>query len=144
VCASSQSTTVEASATSSGPAVSIWPPESQKPRVVYASTVYPACAKVLACARYSRSLSPQLLMKTIAGCRPAVVGSITFAFRTTPSTATTSTHLNPVVPAAVLARGAPAAIAGCAFAAVDTVVSRRDRLKRTVRTGRIGGLVSVQ
>ena len=35
VLASSQSMTVRASAMSSGPAVSIWPPEVQKPRVVY-------------------------------------------------------------------------------------------------------------
>ena len=45
------------------------------------------------------SLSPQLLMNTIAGCRPGVVDSMTFALRTTPSRAVMSTERNPVVDA---------------------------------------------
>lgn len=39
VCASAQSTTVDASATSGGPATSISPPDCQKPRTLYVSTM---------------------------------------------------------------------------------------------------------
>src|SRR5688572_11252527 len=47
---------------------------------------------------YSMSLRPQLEEKTIAGCRPAVVGATTFPFSTTPSPGM-STKRMPVVAA---------------------------------------------
>src|SRR5688572_19629351 len=71
-----QSITAETSETSFGPAVSIWPPEPQKPRVVYDTTTYPRRAKPAAWIRYWLSLSPQLLVNRIAGCLPGAVGAM--------------------------------------------------------------------
>src|SRR5205807_6224147 len=101
VFATSQSSTVDTSRTSTGPATSIFPPESHQPRGVYDSTVYPRPASAVACARYSTSLTPQLLMNTTAGWRPAVVGSTTFADNTTPSGAVMPTNRIPVAAEAV-------------------------------------------
>src|SRR5688572_18448663 len=67
---------------------------------------------------YSMSLSPQLEEKTIAGCRPAVVGATTFPFSTTPSPGM-STKRMPVTALALLAA------AGLATA-VRTVAVRTD------------------
>jgi hypothetical protein len=106
-----------------GPAVSIWPPDPQKPRVVYDNTVYPALASLSACTRYSRSLRPQLLMNTIAGWRPGEVGSTRFASRRTPSAAVMLTERNPVV-------GLAAAAAALVVTAAAMASARRGTTTR--------------
>src|SRR4051812_25460555 len=105
VCAMSQSTALEASVTSLGPATSIVPPDNQKPLAVYDRTTYPASARVLACARYWKSLNAQLATKTMPGCVPGVVGSMTLDLSTAPSAAVMSFQWKPVVGAAAARAG---------------------------------------
>jgi hypothetical protein len=134
VLAISQSSTADRSATSFGPATSIRPPESHQPRGVYDSTVYPRPASVFASIRYSSSLSPQLLMNTTAGCRPAVVGSTTFAFRTTPSAPGMSTNRSPVVVAEAGPAVATAVMATVQIATRPSSPARRPGRGSAMRT----------
>src|SRR5262249_49621913 len=125
VLARSQSITADTSDTSFGPPVSIWPPDPQKPLVVYDRTTYPRLANADAWIMYSASLRPQLLANTIAGRRAGGVGAVTLALSTTPSRAEMSTKRKSVVEplaSAVFTR-APRPAAGTAEATVTAAAS---------------------